>query len=170
MRILFAFVTAVVLLLMVAVMPVSAQVQTDLDDDTQIAYAYAMNDLSVQIVAVIYNYAGMVYEAYEGGTLDAVNAQYELEYVENILYKSSESINGIVSTVDEGHPVYEILYPHLLCYDYFIDYTSALYAYFGDSSDENYQAVLDTRAAVEPYMSDIGLIIETRGEGSEGEG
>jgi hypothetical protein len=170
MRVIFASVISAVMIWVITAMPVSAQVQTDLNDDTQIAYAYAMNDLSVQIVAVIYNYAGMVYEAYEGGTLDSTNAQLELEYVENILYKSNEAINGIVSTVDEGHPVYEILHPHMLCYDYFIDYTTALYTYFGDPSDDNYQAVLDTREAVEPYMSDIGLIIETRGEGSGGEG
>lgn len=118
----------------------------------------------MQIVAVIYNYSGITYEAFEGGTLDSVNAQYELEYVDNILFKSYEAINEIVSTVDDGHPVYAILYPHLLCYDYFMDYTSALYVYFGDPTDANFNAAYEARKAAEPYMSDIGLIIENRGE------
>ena len=164
-RLMFGFAILFSAVLMLAATPVFAQATYGTDDDTQIAYAYAMNDLSVQIVAVIYNYSGMVLEAYEGGTLDALNAQYELEYVENILYNAYDSINGIVSTVEIGHPVYEILQPHMVCYDYFIDYTTALYIYFGDSSDENYSVVVASRDAVEPYMQSIGLNISTRGEG-----
>lgn len=162
----FAIMMSAVALLAAA--PASAQVAYGTDDETQIAYAYAMNDLSVQVVAVIYNYAGMVLEAYEGETLDSLNAQYELEYVENILYKAYESIDGIVSTVSEGHPVYEILHPHMICYDYFIEYTNAMYIYFGNSTDENYNAMVAAREAVEPYMADIGLVISARG--GEGEG
>lgn len=144
-----------------------AQMQTgqlDLDDSTQLAYAYAMNDLSVEIVAVIYNYAGMVWESFDGGALDSYNAQLELEYVENVLFSASDAIYGIVETVDNGHPVYEILNPHLICYDYFFDYVGAMYVYFGDPSDANYNSMLESKWSVEPYMQDIGLDIKTRGE------
>lgn len=138
--------------------------QIDLDDATQLAYAYAMNDLSVEIVAVIYNYAGMVWESFDGGTLDSHNAQLELVYVENVLFSASESVGGIVDTVEATHPVYEILYPHMDCYYYFFDYVSALYDYFGDPSDDNYQLVVDSKHIVEPYMEAIGLDIKGRGE------
>lgn len=137
---------------------------SNLDDATELAYAYAMNDLSVEIVAVIYNYAGMVWESFDGGALDSSNAQLELVYVENVLFSASDAVGGILDTVEDGHPVFEILNPHMDCYYYFVDYVGALYEYFGNPTDANYQFVLDSKRIVEPYMEAIGLDIKGRGE------
>ncbi|MEP0814239.1 MAG: hypothetical protein HRF49_06190 [bacterium] len=162
MKIASTFFLALTLALVAFSRPGFAQMQGG--GDTALAYAYGMNDLSVKVVAVIYNYAGMVWESFDGGTLDSTNAQLELEYVEDILYDSYDIIDGILATTSETEPVYEILSPHMDCYVYFTGYMKALRAYFADPSDSNLDNVYDKRGEVEPYMEAIGLKIGSRGE------
>ena len=144
-------------------LPVSAQ-----EDDATMAYANGLNDMSVKIVAVIYNYSGMVWEAFDGKTLDGDNAQLELDYVKDVLNGASDTIAGILDKTDKSSPVYSILSPHLDCYSYFFDYMDALDTYFGDPTDDNLDAVYNARTAVEQYMKAIGLVISTRGGDDSG--
>src|SRR3972149_2797856 len=64
----FAFYLAAVLFAALLAAPAFAQSSWQgyaSEDDAVMAYAQGMNDLSVKVVAVIFNYGNMVWEAYD---------------------------------------------------------------------------------------------------------